>query len=125
MAKLKLLKMPKAPKLPKKPAQSASLSVKQSWMRRVADMKAKYEAKERAVYGENEQRKKINEESKRASTLIAGIGDLMSVRPASFKAIITGRRKKKTHKVSGVKRKSAKRKPARKAAKKSTHRRKR
>ena len=124
MAKLKLLKMPKAPKLPKKPAQSASLGAKHAYLRRVADMKAKYEAKERAVYGENEHRKKINEESKKASTVIAGIGDLMSVRPSSFKAIITHRprRKKTSSKVSGV-RKTVKRKRAKKSAHKKTARR--
>jgi hypothetical protein len=113
MAKLKLLKMPKAPRLPKKPAATASLSTKQGWLRRVQDMKAKYEAKERAVFKENTERKKMNEASKKLSTVIAGVGDILSVRPGSFKAVIT--RKKRTAKVSGVKHK---RKPAKKTAKK-------
>lgn len=113
MAKLKLLKMPKAPRLPKKPAATASLSTKQSWLRRVQDMKAKYEAKERAVFKENTERKKMNEASKKLSTVIAGVGDIMSIRPGSFKAVIS--RKKRSSKVSGVK----KRKPAaKKTAKK-------
>lgn len=106
--------MPKAPRLPKKPAATASLSTKQSWLRRVQDMKAKYEAKERAVFKENTERKKMNEASKKLSTVIAGVGDIMSIRPGSFKTSII--RKKRTSKVSGIKKK---RKPAvKKAAKK-------
>lgn len=108
MAKLKLLKMPKAPKLPKKPAQSASLSTKQSYLRRVDDMKAKYQAKCKAVAKENQDRLKINKESERLSKVIAGVGSI-TVRPSSFRTANV--RKRRTSKVSGVK-KAGKRKAA-------------
>lgn len=104
--------MPKAPKLPKKPAQSASLSTKQSYVRRVADTKAKYAVKCKTVAKENMQRIKVNKESERLSKVIAGIGAI-TVRPSSFK--VSNIRKKRTSKISGVK----KRKPAaKKTAKK-------
>jgi hypothetical protein len=109
MAKLKLLKMPKAPKLPKKPALSASLSTKQSWIRRVNDMKAKYHAKCNAVKKENTARVSINKKSEQASKIIAGIGSI-TVRPSSFKSVSV--RKKRSSKIGSVKRKTAKRKAA-------------
>ncbi len=99
------------PRVPKKPKATASVAQKQGWLRRVQDMKVKFEAKERAVFSENEGRKKLNEQSKRLSTVIAGIGDIVSVRPGSFKAVLT-RAKRKPAKVSGVKRKPAAKKKA-------------
>lgn len=127
MANLKMLKMPKKPRLPKKPAASASVTVKQNWIRKVQDLQRKHGGKERAVFAENEQRKKLNEQSKKLSQVIAGIGDVMTVRPSSFKAVLVrGKRKAGAKKkaVSGV-RKTAKKKAApRKAApKKKTVRR--
>lgn len=119
MAKLKLLKMPKKPRLPKKPAQSASLSTKQSWLRRVKDLKAKWEAKTKAVASENQKRIKLNKESQRLSNVIAGIGDVVTVRPGSFKTSIV--RKKRS---SAVKKAKPRKKAAhKKAAKKSARRR--
>ncbi len=107
MAKLKLLKMPKAPKLPKKPALSASLSTKQSYIRRVNDMRAKFHARCNSVKKENAQRISINKKSEQASKVIAGIGSI-TVRPSAFKTVSI--RKKRTTKIGSVKRKTAKRK---------------
>lgn len=124
MAKMKMLKVPQKPKLPKKPAATASLSTKQAWLRRAQDLKLKYEGKLKAIQNENKKRQAMNEASRRASTVISGIGDILEVRPGSFSAKIV--RGSRTSKVSGTKRKTktkatAKRKPA--AKKKTTRRR--
>lgn len=112
MAKLKKLKYPRKPKLPKKPAASASLSTKQSWLRRVQDIKKKYEARCSAVDSENKKREIINKQSAHASEVIAGIGDITMVRPSQFKTSII--RKKRSSAVSGhKKRKGTKRKATR------------
>lgn len=103
MAKLKMLKLPKKPKLGKKPAQSASFATKQSWLRRQADKKLKYEARLRAVQHENAKRKVINDASQKASTVIAGIGDIMEVRPSAFN-VKQVRAHRSTAHVTGVKR---------------------
>ena len=114
MSKLKLLKLPKVPRLPKKPAQTASLQTKRGWLNKAKDLKIKYEAKLRAVESENKKRRIINEESKKASTVISGIGSILEVRPGSFSVkLIRGPRKAASKgKVSGVKRKTTKRKAA-------------
>lgn len=104
-----MLKMPKAPKLPKKPSQTASLSSKQSYVRKVKDMRQKYYALCVAVTKENASRKKINDESVKLSKVIAGIGSITTL-PASFKTISV--RKKRTTAVSGVKKKKPKKKAA-------------
>lgn len=121
MSNLKLLKLPKMPRLPKKPAASASLQTKRAWLNRANDSKIKYEAKKRAVEAENKKRKAINEESKKASTVISGIGSILEVRPGSFSVKqIRAPRKAATK----PKAKAAKRKPtAKKAAPKRKTRR--
>ncbi len=101
MAKLKMLKLPKKPTIGKKPAQTASLSTKQAWMRRLHDKKQKYEAKHRAIESENKKRRAINEASQKASTVISGIGDIMEVRPGSFS--VKSVRGKRTSYVPGAK----------------------
>lgn len=85
MSKIKLLKLPKAPKLPKKPKENASLTAKQNYIKRVDETKAKYAAKVKAIEKENAQRIKINEQSKKLSKVIAGIGAIQ-VRPSAFTA---------------------------------------
>lgn len=122
MAKLKMLKAPTKPKLGKKPAQTASLSTKQAWLRRQTDKRQKYEAALRAVENENKKRKVINDASAKASTVIAGIGDILEVRPGKF--TIRNVRAKRTSKVSGLKRKPAKKAPAKKLPKRKPNRRK-
>lgn len=121
MAKLKLLKMPKVPKLGKKPAASASLSTKQAWLRRMADTKAKYEAKCKAIQKENASRVKENKLSEKLSQVISGVTNVASARPSSFRTSI--RRKKRTTAVSGHKKKGRKAAPKKAAKKRTTRRR--
>lgn len=128
MANLKMLKMPKAPRLGKKPAQSASLQTKQAWINRNNDARIKHEAKVKAIISENAKRKAINEASKKASTIIAGIGNILEVRPASFKVSNVRAPRKYGHAGGSKTTKSkakpgAKKRPVKKAAKKTARRR--
>lgn len=111
MANLKMLKLPKKPRPPKKPAQTASLQTKQAWLHKVKDMATKYHAKSQAITRENTRRKAINEASKKASTIIAGIGDILEVRPSAFK-VSTVRSPRKYGHAGGAKKKTAKKKSA-------------
>jgi hypothetical protein len=113
MAKLKMLKLPKQPKLPKKPKRNASLAVKENFLRRVAEVKAKHSAKLKAVHAENAKRHKENQHSERLDTVISGINSV-KVFSSSFSARSFHKRRKK----AGTKHRKA-------SHKKTTHRRKR
>lgn len=89
MGKLKLVK------LPKKPKASASITTKETYLKRVKEIQA-----------ENSKRKKDNDYSKKLSAQISGINGL-SVLP---KKGASGTRPKKRSKPKATKKKSARRK---------------
>ena len=115
MAKLKMLKMPKAPKLPKKPKLTASLEVKQKWLQRVNDTKAKYKSQTDATKKENAHRVKVNADSERLSKVISGISKI-ELFPRGFSAKPIRASGAKRKKAAPVKKKAAHKKAAHKKA---------
>jgi hypothetical protein len=120
MAQLKMLKIPRKPKLPKKPKETASLASKNAYIRKVKEIAAKYREAVRATEAENKKRQRVNEESRKASKVIAGINgvevfskgfttrNVRLPRPGS-KIAGTKKRKTATKRKAAPKRKTAKR----------------
>ena len=102
-----MLKMPKKPRLPKKRKATASVSVKQNYLRRVAALQQTYDRKERETKAKNKRRESVNRESERLSRVIANIHDIgSSTRSCSV-------RRKPSKKKAAPKKKTAKKKTAR------------
>jgi len=78
MARLKLLKTPKAPKLPKRPKLTASVTAKENWLKRVAQLEKDYKAKCSEVNKENAKRKSNVGKGATLSKKIASIGAIGS-----------------------------------------------